>query len=573
MNINCGSRENYLASKVKKNFNLQCMKKNLLLIFIFASVSGLVAQQPSSAEKKAEHSKPKLVVGIVVDQMRYDYIYRFWDKFENDGFKKLVNQGFFCKNTNYNYVPTYTGPGHTSIFTGSTPAIHGIIANEWFDKKAGKYVYCVEDNKVTGIGTTSSEGKRSPVRNLTTTVTDELRISSNMKSKVIGIALKDRSAIMPAGHTANAAYWYDGSIGGFITSSYYMSELPKWVQEFNKQQLAAAYLSKAWTTLLPVDQYTESLPDDNKYESLLKGETKAVFPHQLPDLMKANGGLGLIRSTPFGNSLTKDFAIQTIKSEALGKGQATDFLTISFSSPDYIGHAYGPNSVEQEDDYLRLDKDLAELLRFLDAELGQGNVLVFLTADHAAPEVPAYLSDLKIPSGYVNEDKMLDSLKKHLTQTYGDSLVLSYSNQQVFLNHARIDQKKLVLQQVQEEVAGFMQQFDQVEEVLTATTMNTTQFTEGPRYLMQKGFNPKRSGDVLVNYLPAYIDYGKTGTTHGSPYSYDTHVPLVFYGWHVHSGSTNAPISITDVAPTISLLLNIQFPNGCVGKPILEVVN
>lgn len=545
------------------------MKKYFLFIAVNLFAFTAVAQTTKPAPKA---TKPKLIVGIVIDQMRYDYIYRFWDKFGTDGFKKLVNEGFFCKNTNFNYVPTYTGPGHAAVYTGTTPAVNGIIANDWFDKNTQKYMYCAEDNKVTGLGTTAKEGKRSPVNLLTTTITDELRISSNMKSKVIGIALKDRSAILPAGHVANAAYWFDGSNGCFISSTYYMAELPKWVQEFNKKELPKFYLSQPWNTLLPIEKYTESLPDDNKYETLAKGELKPVFPHDLPNLYPKNGGYGMIRNTPFGNSLTKDFAIETMKQENLGKSTATDFLAISFSSPDYIGHSYGPNSIEQEDDYLRLDKDLAELIKAIELQVGKGNALIFLTADHAAPEVPAYLVDLKIPAGYVNEDKMTDSLKKYLTKTYGDSLVLSYSNQQVFLNHRVIEAKKLYLPQVQEDVAAFMMKYKDVSEVITATTMNNTQYTEGVRYLMQKGYNAKRSGDVLINYSPGYVDFMPTGTTHGSPYSYDTHVPLLFYGWNIKQGSSTEQVYITDIAPTLAMLLNIQFPNGTTGKPISFIV-
>ena len=544
--------------------------KKITFFFLLNAITFVVfAQTPKPVAKAI---KPKLVVGIVIDQMRYDYIYRFWDKYGNDGFRKLVNEGFFCKNTNFNYVPTYTGPGHAAIYTGTTPAVNGIIANDWFDSSNNKNVYCAEDNKVTGLGTTAKEGKRSPVNMLTTTISDELRISTNMKSKVIGIALKDRSAILPAGHTANAAYWYDGSNGSFITSTYYMKELPLWVQEFNKKELPKKYLSQPWNTLLPIEQYTESLPDDNKYETIYKGEAKSIFPHDLPNLYPKNGGLGMIRGTPFGNTLTKDFAIETIKQENLGKSGATDFLAISFSSPDYIGHYYGPNSIEQEDDYLRLDKELAELIKVIELQVGKGNAIIFLTADHAAPEVPAYLMDLKIPAGYVKEDKMVDSLKKYLTKTYGDSLVLSYSNQQIFLNHEVIEMKKLYLQQVQEDVAAFMIKFPDVSEVITGTTMNNTQFTEGVRYLMQKGYNAKRSGDVLVNYLPGYVEYMQTGTTHGSPYSYDTHVPLLFYGWNIKQGSSTEQVYITDIAPTLAMMLNIQFPNGCTGKPISFLV-
>jgi predicted AlkP superfamily pyrophosphatase or phosphodiesterase len=543
------------------------MKFRSGLVLSFFSVTLFAGTVPT-----APPVKPKLVVGIVVDQMRYDYIYRYWDKFGNDGFKRLVNEGFFCRNTNFNYVPTYTGPGHACVYTGTTPSVNGIIANDWYDKKTGKNMYCAQDNSVNGVGTTASEGKRSPLNLLTTTITDELRISTNMKSKVIGIALKDRSAIMPAGHIANAAYWFDGTVGSFISSTYYMKELPMWVQDFNKKELPKKYLSQPWNTLLPIDQYTESMADDNKYEGLLKGESKPVFPHDLPNLMAANNGLWLIKNTPFGNSFTKDFAIEVIKNENMGKSGATDFLAISFSSPDYIGHTWGGNSVEQEDDYLRLDKDIAELLKYLDSQLGKENVLVFLTADHAAPEVPAYLMDLKIPAGYVDEGKMNADLKGYLKYKYGDTLVLSMSNQQIFLNHKVIEEKNLGLQQVQEVVAAFMQKMEGVSEVLTATTMNNTSFSEGVRYFMQNGYHANRSGDVLVNYLPSWVDYHRTGTTHGSPYSYDTHVPLIFYGWNIPHGSSADQVYVTDIAATLAMMLNIQFPNGCTGKPITVLV-
>jgi predicted AlkP superfamily pyrophosphatase or phosphodiesterase len=547
------------------------MKAKILGFALLCIGSNLSAQStPAKASPKAQ--SPKLVVGIVVDQMRYDYIYRYWSKYGNDGFKKLVGEGFNCSNTNYNYVPTYTAPGHASVYTGTTPAVHGIISNDWFDRTKGKHVYCVEDRQVQGVGTSANEGKRSPQNCLSSTITDQLRLSNNMKSRVFGVALKDRSAILPAGHAANAAYWFDGSSGNFISSTWYMQELPKWAQDFNAKKLADKYLSQPWNTLLPIEQYTESLPDDNKYEYVPKGETKPVFPHNLPETAKLNGGPGFIRSTPFGNTITKDFAIAIMQNENLGRGAATDFLAISFSSPDYIGHAYGPNSIEQEDNFLRLDKDLAELIAAIEAQVGKGNALIFLTADHAAPEVPAYLKDLKIPAGYVDEGMMLDSLKRYLKANYGDTLVTSFSNQQIFLDHRSLEAKKLMLQQVQDDIAQFMQRMTDVAEVMTAYTMNNTQFTEGPRYLMQKGYNAKRSGDVLVNYLPGYVDYNPTGTTHGSPYSYDTHVPLLFYGWNIKKGSSAEHVNITDIAPTIALMLNIQFPNGCTGKPISFLV-
>lgn len=517
--------------------------------------------------------RPKLVVGIVIDQMRYDYLYRYWDKYSATGFKRLMNEGFFCKNANYNYVPTYTAPGHASIYTGTTPAVNGIIANDWYDVTKGRIIYCVTDEHAESVGSKDEEGKRSPVNLMTTTITDELRLATHMKSKVIGIALKDRSAVLPAGHLANASYWYDGSTGNFISSSYYMKELPRWLQEFNNRKLPKKYLGEDWKTLLPIDEYTESIADDYAYETVLKGEQKPVFPHRLPDLMKGNGGLDLIRMTPFGNSLLKDFAIETIESENMGKSTVTDFIAVSFSSTDYIGHAYGPNSIEAEDAYLRLDKDISDLLDFINTRIGKNNMLVFLTADHGAMQIPAYLESLHIPAGYINEGQLKDTLNNYLMKEYGVSLVSEYINQQVYLDHQVIEAKKLSLPDIQEKAAAFLRKLPKVNEVLTATVLNRTQFTEGARSLMQRGFNGKRSGDILVNYIPGYGNYHATGTSHGAPYSYDTHVPLFFYGWGIKPGSTSEPVVIPDIAATLATLLNIQFPSGCNGTPILPVLN
>lgn len=543
------------------------MKKNLLLALITAlpMTIGTATAQTTTATAKAP-STPKLVVGIVVDQMRYDYIYRFWDKYGTDGFKRLVNEGYFCRNTNYNYVPTYTGPGHASVYTGTTPAVHGIISNNWYVPGSKNEVYCATDTSVRGVGVGPevAEGKRSPQRMLTTTVGDQLRLSSNMQSKVIGIALKDRASILPAGHTANAAYWFDEKSNLWISSTFYMNALPQWVSDFNTQKKPQQYLAQDWTTLLPAAQYTQSITDLNGYEGKFPGETTTGFPHKSAAI-SAN-----IKATPWGNDLTKDFALATIKAENLGKGTATDFLAVSFSSTDYVGHMFGPQSMEVEDTYLRLDKDLAELLKFLDTWVGKQNVVVFLTADHGAVENPQYLIDNKIPAGFFNEKMAVDSLKKMLKKQYGDTtLLLAYSNQQVFLNHNLIRSKNWNQTEIENRVADLFLGFTGVETTVTATALRNTQFTDKPRSLVQLGWNATRSGDVCVVYQPGWFEDGfRTGTTHGAPWSYDTHVPLLWYGWKIKNGSSDEAQNITDIAPTVCQLLNIQFPNGCTGKPI-----
>jgi predicted AlkP superfamily pyrophosphatase or phosphodiesterase len=551
------------------------MKKNNLFLSILLTVFFLYAKSQSSPGQAPQTAHPKLIVGIVVDQMRYDYLYRFADKFGKDGFQRLMKEGYNCRNTNYNYTPTYTGPGHASVYTGTTPSMHGIIANNWYDRVKSRNVYCSEDKSVNTVGAKGNAGQMSPVSMLGTTITDEVHIASNLNSKVIGIALKDRGAILPAGHTANAAYWYDAS-GAWISSTYYMNKLPAWVTSFNEKKHAESYLSQNWNTLLPIEQYTESTADSNAFEALLKGETSPVFPHKLPALMAANGGADLIRNTPFGNSLTKDFAIQTIMEEHLGKGVSTDFLTISFSSTDYIGHSYGPHSIELEDTYLRLDKDLAELLTFLDKELGKGNVLLFLTADHAVVDVPLFLTGRKIPAGNFEGHPAIDSLKQYLKKKYADStLVQAFTNQQIYLNQKVIARKEIQKEQLQQDVADFMLRFNGVAGSVTASAFGKGSFnSEDMRSLIQNGYQPKRSGDVMIILQPGWIESESlTGTTHGSGYSYDTHVPLLWYGWNVHPGSTVDCIRPIDIAPTISMMLNIPFPDACSGKPIPSLAN
>ncbi len=543
------------------------MKKQFVLVLQLITC-GLFSQAPVTAKQPLALDKPKLIVAIVVDQMRYDYIYKYWEKLGTSGFKRLLGEGFNCKNTQYNYMPTFTGPGHASIYTGTTPSIHGIIANQWYSKERRKMVYCSEDTMVKNVGGSAREGRMSPKNMLSTTFGDELRLFSNFGSRVFGIALKDRGAILPAGHTGNAAYWFDPNTGHWMSSTHYMQTLPAWVAEFNKKDLVKSYLAKEWNTLLPIEKYTESLSDNNPYEIPFQNETTPTFPHKLPELVAKGAGPGLIRSTPYGSNFTKDFAIDLIKNEKLGKGAFTDVIAISFSSPDLIGHQFGPQSIEVEDCYLRLDKDIEDLLKFLDTWLGKNNVLLFLTADHAAVDVPSYLSDKKIPSGYYTEDAIHDSLRKFCIRHFGDTLVSNVSNYQVFLNEKKLAITKIDRMMVQNKIAAYLLTLPGISESVPAHIFALAAFNEKPRSIMQAGYYAKRSGDVLFNYSPGWIEHDKRGTTHGSPYSYDTRVPLIWYGWGIKKGSSSELVNIIDIAPTISVMLNTNFPNGCTGKPI-----
>ncbi len=520
----------------------------------------------------SQKKSPKLIVGIVVDQMRADYIYRFWNRFGDGGFKKLVNNGFFCKNTHYNYVPTYTGPGHCSIYTGATPSVHGIIANDWYRKDRGYMMYCTEDKSVQGVGGAGKEGMMSPKNQLTTTLGDELKLFTNGKSKVFGVSLKDRSSILPVGHSGNAAFWYEDSTGNFITSTWYLKDLPEWVKKFNSKNLAKSYLEKGWNTLYPLETYSASIADDNNYEILYSKKDKPVFPYSFKESLAKNNFLAL-KGTPWGNTITKDISIECLKSEYLGKDEIPDMLCISFSSTDIIGHGFGIRAVEIEDTYLRLDKDLEELLNVLDSEVGKENYTLFLTADHGAADVPNYLKDLKIPSGLIKTSAIEFELRNFCTKQFGEYLISNISNQQIFLNEEKITTLKLNLNEVEKIISSKLIQIEGVAEAYPSSVLKYESYKpDNLKSLFANGYNFKRSGNISFAYQPGWLEHEEKGTTHGAAYGYDTHVPLIFYGFGIKKGESVKPNYITEIAPTISIILNNPFPNGCTSKPIEEVI-
>lgn len=529
-----------------------------------------------------KHPKPQLVVGLVIDQMRYDYLVRFAEKYGQGGFKRLVNEGFLCKNTHYNYVPTETGPGHASIYTGTTPAIHGIIANDRYDRRTDRNIYCVFDSLTEGVGTSAPEGQKSPHQLLSTTITDQLRLASAFKSKVVSVSVKDRSAILPGGHTANGAYWYETSTGRFISSDYYMKKLPEWVEKYNNKKISDRYISQVWTPLLPISSYTESTEDDNPFEVIVKGKVKPTFPYNLQEISKIyakeNNTYWIVPRTPFGNSMIVDFAEQAVTGEKLGKSGQTDFLAVSFSTPDLVGHLFGPRSVEVEDTYLRLDKDIEALLNFLDREVGKEQYLVFLTADHGGTDIPDYLNSIKMPGGYAGYEACKQSLNQMLQEKYGSGKwVLSFEYNFIYLNTDLINAKKLDTEGVRKVVAEFVMGCDGVADVYTSDNLHEEEFTKSTAAMVQAGYNRKRSGDLTIVLQPGWLTVKEVnpatrkGTSHGSTYRYDTHVPLIWYGTGIPKGSTSERVNITDIAPTLSTLLNIPFPDGASGEPIEDL--
>ena len=552
--------------------------KFLKLLTYLTLVCPLVifAQKPKEDLVKNQLTKlplrPKLVVGIVVDQMRWDYLYRYANRYGSGGFNRMLREGFTCENTQIPYVPTVTAAGHTSIYTGSVPSVHGIAGNDFIIQATGKTLYCTEDNTVQGVGVKGSAGQMSPRNLLSTTITDELKLATNFRSKVIGIAMKDRGGILPAGHTGNAAYWYDDSEGSWITSTYYMPQLPNWVQDFNQLKLAGKYIKQDWNTLYPINTYSQSTADETPYEGKLRGEDKPIFPHLTSKML--NGNFNALRLSPYGNTLTLDFAKAAIKNERLGQGKETDFLAVSLSSTDYIGHQFGVNAVETEDTYLRLDKDLESFFNTLDQTIGKGQYTVFLSADHGAAHNPQFLKDQKIPADLWNGGSILKGLNEKLSQQFKqEKLVLGFNNYQVNFNYFLINQSNIDINQLKDAAINFL---NNQEGVAYAIDMDKASIASVPDAIKSKiinGYNRQRSGAIQILLNPGLFQgSSKTGTTHGTWNPYDTHIPLVFMGWGIKQGSTNRLTSMADIAPTLAALLHIQEPNGNIGLPIEEVL-
>ena len=533
--------------------------KNIFLVSVAFITTFLSAQE-----------RPKLVVGIVVDQMKMEYLYRFSNDFSSNGFRRIMDNGYSFQNMHFNYMPTYTGPGHSSIYTGTTPSIHGIVGNDWFNRSTGKEMYCTDDASVQTIGDGKpDEGKMSPKNLQSTTITDELRLETNFKGKVIGISLKDRGAILPAGHFANWAFWFSNT-GAFISSTFYGEKLPEWVTTFNNEKHYLPYINKGWDLFKPISVYNKSLTDNNPYEGKLYGSSAPIFPYNLKE-MYAKNDASIIRSTPFGNDLLAEFAMQAITSEELGKDAITDFLTVSFSSTDYVGHLTGPRSVETQDTYLRLDKTIADFLVFLDKTVGKENYLLFLTADHAGAENVNYLKDNKYAVNSIDPKDILKGLSKFSEATFGANLVLNYSNFNLYLNKEIIKNKGLDLTNVKRAFKEYFMTQNQIkraysEEDILASTGNDYYLN-----FISKGYDPAQNGDIVILDKPGYIEYKGTGTSHGTPYSYDTHVPALFYGWHVKQGKSHDRKVITQIIPTIAQLIKIPFPNGTEAEVLLEL--
>ena len=552
--------------------------KIIATIILLLSITQLKAQKwtkpnttVNSAPKTIE--RPKLVVGFVVDQMRWDYLYRFYDRFSKGGFKRLVNEGFSVENMLIPYLPTQTACGHSSIYTGSVPALNGIIANSWFDPSIGKNIYCTEDTYAKTVGSTSSAGQMSPKNLKVTTITDELRLATNFKGKVVSVSLKDRGSILPGGHAANAAYWFDGQSGNWITSTHYMDKLPTWVNDYNALKPADKFYDRDWNTLYPLNSYTNSDADNVSYEGKFRGETTSSFPHLTKQYIGKN--YELIKSLPYGNTMTIDLAKLAVQNENLGKDEITDFLAISCSATDYVGHQYGPNSMEIEDTYLRLDKDLEELFNYLDKTVGKGNYLFFISADHGVAHAPEFLAKNNIPAERYTTRAMSKGLDSLLTEKFQlKKSIVGIMNDQVVFDQKVIENSKFDFTLIKTTAINYLKKQNGVSNAVDLTNLQSTTLPEELKTRLANGYNPKLSGDIqIISNSGWYNSSSSSGIGHGGWYNYDSHIPLVFMGWKVKPGKTNKTYYMTDIAPTLVAMLHIQMPSGSIGSPITELTH
>lgn len=503
--------------------------------------------------------------------MRWDYLYRYYDTYGNGGFKRLL-QGYSFDNTSIPYTPAVTAAGHTCIYTGAVPAIHGIVGNDWVERTDGSYMYCTQDKSVQTVGSNSPLGQMSPKNLLATTIGDELRLATNFKSRVYGIALKDRGGILAAGRSANAAYWFDDSTGNWITSTWYMKELPAWVSNYNGAGKTDSMMRNDWNLLYDPSVYDQSTADEMPFEKTLLYETRRTFPHSYKHMI--GKGYYDFRVSPFGNTMTFDFASQLIENEKLGATGQADMLCISLSATDYISHRFGPNSLETQDTYLRLDKDIAHFLDYLDKKVGKNNYLLFLSADHGAPNVPAFMQEHKMTGGHLNAYYGLrDSLNKLAFEKFGvNNAVNRIFEYQVYLDMKQIGAAKIDVGSLKKAFENYLNARPEV--LIAFDYENFDQLILPARFkeMLARGYHYKRSGDMQFILKPQYTDVGSQGTEHGTIYNYDTHIPMVWYGWKIAHGTTSRETYMTDIAPTIAAMLHIQTPNGSVGNVLPEIV-
>jgi predicted AlkP superfamily pyrophosphatase or phosphodiesterase len=553
---------------MKSNFNIKRGAAIILCGIVFNTAFGQGAYIPPE--------KPKLVIGIVVEQLRYDQIEKIRSRLCENGIRRLLNEGTYFQNASYEYQLTQTAPGYATISTGAEPSFHGITSDEWYLPLKDELIYCTKDNTVNPVGGSYESGLHSPVNLLVSTFTDELKMASGKQAKVYAVGLKESPVIFSAGHAADGAFWFDNTTGTFMSSTYYSDLLPVWVTDFNAMRYTDSFLDNSWNLSRPAKDYSDCLPDSNKFEEGFNGLN--YFPYDLKKLSsKGKGNAGknysILRETPFGNTLTTNFAIKLIEKEKLGKDDVTDFLSICYTATDYIGHKFGPSSVEMADAVFRLDRDIENLLKYVTDSLGKRNILIYFTSAHGISEIPGVLESNRIPSGYFRPNQALQLLRSYLNAVYGEGdWVKGYQEKQIFLNRTLIEDAKIPLDEVQKKVARFIVQFSGVATAYPYSVFETSDFGNGNMKRIINDFSPQRSGDVIVTLNSGWVEKEDSYVaSSNSPYEYDTHVPLIWYGWSMNRATVTRKVNLTDIAATLSWLCKVPLPNACTGEPMYEL--
>ena len=561
---------------------------NLRMVLVITLLSASLSAVDSRAD-----DQPRLVLQITVDQLRGDLPTRYYNRLGNDGFRFLWENGIVFRDAHHAHANTETIVGHSTLATGAHPSNHGMIGNLWLDRETGVLTYNVEDPRyrLLTVGADVDESSeidptqraantdgRSPAAILVSTFSDELRANNGGQSKAIGVSVKDRGAISMAGH-AGAAYWFSKSGGEFVTSNYYMGRYPQWVEDWNKKQMPQGYAGQAWALMHEQEGYVFGASDDREWEADVAGFGR-VFPHQYGD-GKSPYFTTLLTLSPAGDELVLDFAKAALLGEQLGQDSVTDYLSVSFSSTDYVGHVFGPSSLEAEDNILRLDQTLADLLRFIDQQVGLSHTLIVLSADHGGPDSPGYLNSLSIPAGYIDPDSWekeaaIERIRKQFN--IEGPLIERYAHPYIYFSSNVTEKQNLDRVALETAVVNEMSKFSGVSLAVSSAALRNGNVPDTELYrAVLNNFHPKRSGDVFVVFEPNWFindfDGLTVAATHGSPWQYDTYVPIVFAGAGLEPETVNRRVHTTDIAPTLSAYLGIKPPSGSQGQLLQEVLD
>ncbi len=536
-----------------------------MLFCLFSGILSVQGQFPDDSRK------PKVVIGLVIENMRPDYIQRYWNKFESGGFKKLYTNGAVCSNINLTQHEQSYATGTATLYTGVSPSTHGIIGKYWYDRLRNREVECTYDDYYFTVGADSKFGNASPKKLLTNTITDNLKIYTGGKARVYSAAMNRESAVFSAGHAADGAYWFDPESGRMVSSSFYLNVFPDWVRNFNSENYPERYSFQNWVTLLPEKEYTESLPDNYAFE---KGyfEKWNTFPHTIGRYTRKAENFTPFKTTPYANQVIKDFAIQLMENESVGQDEFTDFITVVFSSMDYENNSFGPPSLEMQDSYLYLDKYIAELITYAEKKFGFQNVLFYLTANTSASyPVPYLKEEFHLPVDYFSPESAIALLTSFLNISYGqENWIEHYTDHQVYLNHDLIKKKKMDLNEMRESASGFINQFEAVQLSMTSNQLEQGNSNDGLLSLLYKSYAKNRSGDFLYLLKEGWQPNYKFKKVN---YTDQSHIPLVFYGADIKAQVIREKYNAVDFAPTLSELLQIPQPDKSQGRPITPVLN